>query len=193
MDEEIERLYKNYWITKGSRFIAAKRLELHDDFSSVTIALVSVYVIILNLTIILPANQKPLSTDLVTFITICLSILILVVSLLISSKNYKMRARDFHECGREIKKIYDIVALWKNRNITPTEYEIKTINKKYNDIIDKYENHKTVDFKMFQSNNLSEFEHKCPNWFYVKVKVLFYKNYLLYLLIILSPLLCLSL
>lgn len=191
MKEEIERLYKNFWITKGSRFIAAKRLEHHDNLSNISITLASVYVIIMNLTIILPVNQQPLSNDLITYTTICLSILILVISLIVSSKNYKMRAKDYHDCGREIKKIYDIVTLWRNSDIIPNQNEIKKIQNKYNNILDKYENHKTIDYEMFQSKNLSDFKLKYPRYFLVQTKILFYKNYLLYIIIILSPLLCL--
>lgn len=189
MNKETERLYKNLWTTRGARLIAAKRLEYHDNLSNLSIVLASAYVICLNLIIILPKKDQVFTAEETSFITICLSILILATSQLVSSKNFKIRARDHHNCGKEIKKIYDNITYWKDTNYTPKKHEIEYIQKMYTDVLDQYENHKTTDFFMFKANNMAEYAIKNQDRFYIIANIRFYKNYLIYLIIVVSPLL----
>jgi len=157
MENDIDRWYKKLWETKGSRFIAANRLELHEKWSTITINVVTVYIISLNLAIFLPSRHAILTSENITFSTICLSILVLVFSLILSSRNFKMRAERHHECGRRINEIYDKVCLWKSSNEKPTKDELLKITADYYTILDKYENHIRLDYLVFMSNNLSEY------------------------------------
>lgn len=192
MKEELDRWYKRLWETKGSRFNAAKRLELHDKWSTITISLVSVYVISLNLMVLVPERSEIFNEGNIAFSTICLSILILVVSIILASRNYKIRASKFHDCGREINEIYDDICVWKSSNIKPDKDDLILIGKKYYSILDKYENHARIDYLMFQADNLKEYEIKWPLGFYFLVKGRFYFNTILqYWIFILLPLLML--
>jgi hypothetical protein len=191
MEQEIERWYKKLWETKGARFIAANRLELHEKWSTITISLISIYIISLNLLVLFPeCRRMQLFSNLnITYSTICLSVLILVVSLIIASRNYKLRADKFHECGRKITGIYDKVCLWKNTNYLPNNYEIENISSEYLNLLDKYENHNHIDFLLFQSNNLSEYKKiKFQKLFWLKVKSIYYIQTIgIYILAILIP------
>lgn len=190
MEKEITRWYKKLWETKGARFIAANRLELHDKWSTITISIVSVYIISLNLTIILPNRTTLLSEMNITFSTICLSVLVLVVSLILASRNYKMRADKYHECGRRINEIYDKICLWKNTEQLPSNEELQKISTEYYKILDNYENHTRLDYLMFMCNNRSEYNIKFKGIFVFYINFRYYLHTVGgYLLVLLIPLL----
>ena len=191
MENEVERWFKKLWETKGARFIAANRLELHDKWSTISISLFSVYIISLNLLVLFPEDKRlPIFSDQnITYSTICLSVLIIVISLIFASRNYKLRAHKLHECGRKITGIYDKVSVWKSTNYLPSNSEIERISSEYLDILDKYENHNHIDFLLFQSNNLDDYKTiKCKNLFWLRTKSQFYLQTTgIYILVILLP------
>ncbi len=173
MENEILRWYKKLWETKGARFIAAKRFETHDKWSTITISIISVYIISLNLTVLLPKRPQILSNENITFSTICLSILVIVVSTILSSRSYKVVANKFHDCGREITEIYDKVCLWKNNPKSVTEKNLEEIINEYNSLLKKYDiNHSRLDYEIFIRDNISEYKNiHHPFVFKVKVSV----------------------
>ena len=191
MENEIDRWYKRLWETKGSRFNAAKRLELHDKWSTLTVSIISVYIISLNLMVLIPERSEILSEENIAFSTVCFSILVLVVSTILASRSYKLRASKFHDCGREINEIYDELCVWKSTNIKPNKDDLLHIGKKYYSILDKFENHGRIDYLTFQADNLKEYKNsiKRPRVFYIMVKGEFYFNTILqYWIFILLPL-----
>lgn len=116
--------------------------------------------------------------------------MILAISIIISSKNYKLRASKFHECGREIDKIYNKICIWKSIEFEPSESDLQEISEDYCRILDKYENHKLIDYQLFQANNLTEYKNiKSKKWFWFRIKSLFYMYTIgIYALIICFPL-----
>lgn len=176
MEKEINRWYKKLWETKGSRFNSAKRLELHEKWSTITISIISVYIVSLNLIVLFPISERVeiFNNNNITFSTICLSILILVISLILNSRNYKVRASKFHDCGREINEVYDKVCIWRSTGKKVSESELLNLSKIYYSVLDKYENHERLDFLLFKSNNLDAYEGhiKCPKlfWLWTKTK-----------------------
>lgn len=194
MEQEINRWYKILWETKGSRFVAANRLELHEKWSTISVSLFSVYIISLNLLVLIPEYKRlPLYSNLnITYSTICLSVFILAISLIITSMNFKLRADKFHECGRRIDDIYNKVCMWKNTENYPSNYELESISSGYLNILDKYENHTRIDYLVFKANNLTEYNirHKCLFWF--KIKSLYYIQIIgIYLFALIIPLILL--
>jgi len=162
MEKELNRLYTNLWTTKGSRFIASKRFAKHNKLSNLTITIASVYILALNLIILIPDSNKFLSEEHITYFTICSSILVLALSLVVNSRNYQSLSDKFHDCGREISEVYDTICLL--RNSTPSIQQIESIHSNYQAIIRKYDiNQDQLDFDIFRSRNLNEFpEFKYP-------------------------------
>jgi|GEM_PF-513859 len=194
MEKEINRWYKKLWETKGARFRAADRLGLHEYWSTITVSLITVYIISINLLVIIPEVERtPLLSDTnITYFTICASILMLAVSLIISSQNYRLRIDKYHECGRRIEEIYDRICLWKNSAINPTKYELEKVSVDYLNIIDKYENHKPIDYRFFKSDNLGEYRIKCKIWYKIRVKANYYfRTVIVYIIALIIPFLIL--
>lgn len=196
MEQELNRWYKKLWETKGARFIAASRLELHEKWSTIAISLISVYIISLNLLVLFPEDKRlPILSGVnITYSTICLSVLILAISLIISSRNYRLRADKFHECGRRIDEIYDKICFWINSKEQPSKYEIEKISEAYLNFLDKYENHTRLDYLLLKANNISDYDIKNKNWFWVRIKSIYYLQTVgIYVLAISMPLIILTL
>jgi hypothetical protein len=158
-DNEIERWHKKLWETKGCRFNASRRLEHRDKWSKICITAISIYILLINLLIVIPEIDKLIPVDWITYSTICLSIVVLAISLSIDSKNYKIRAGSYHECGRKVNKVYDDVCLLKNATLTVNEVSIREIQSDYYAILDRYENHSPIDFHKFRVQNINEYPH----------------------------------
>jgi hypothetical protein len=171
MELEINRWYKKLWETRGCRFNASKRMEMHDKWSAIAINFVSGYIIILNLFVYLKNRPEILTDELITISTISLSILVMIISVLLSSRDYKLKAHKFHSCGLALSPLYDKVSLWKAniKNVQIVDIEQLIID--YNLIIEKYDlNHDRIDYLLFKSQNISEFAvkyqwlFKCSIW-----------------------------
>jgi len=191
MEQEINRWLKKLWVTKGARFIAAKRFEQHDKWSIITISIVSVYIIFLNLAVLIPHRPSILSNENITFSTICLSILVIVISVILSTRNYKVVSNKFHDCGREITEIYDKVCIWKINPSKVTEADLMELVKEYNSLLKKYDiNHSRLDYEMFISNNMSDYKNiKCPFFYKIQVKLRYFlETVFRYWIFILMPL-----
>ena len=188
MEKELDRLDNKYWLTKGARFIAAKRFEWLGILSIWTMSLISIYVISLNLIILFPFGKKMFSEDIISFATICFSILILVMSNIISLRNYDLTANKFHDCAREISIVYDELCKLRTVEGGVKEYQINQLNGKYHEILKKYDfNHSNLDHLLYKVQNLEskEFSMGFKSKIYVKY---FLNYYLIYVVLILLPL-----
>ena len=103
---EVELNYK-LWITKGTRFKASERCEELDARYNRVVGWVSSYLIIFSVLTLCEIPFFTLPENCGTFISISLSILILVFSQFAYAKNYSVRARNYHECALEISKLYN--------------------------------------------------------------------------------------
>jgi hypothetical protein len=192
MEQEIKRLQKNIKETKGSRFIAAKRLEGTDTWSSLTINIFSIYIIVVNLLVLIESRPDFLTGNFITFITVSFSILILVLSNIINSQDYKSKAVKYHNFGTQLSELNDKLSLYRNGLISPNIYDIKQVSKDYNEIIHKSNlNHKSIDFDYFRLTRIndSEYEYiKFRRWFIFRVWLEYnYISKIKYILIIMLP------
>lgn len=159
-----ETLYEKLWKTKGTRFIAHKRLEHVNQLSNWAVALNSIYVIIASLLSIKPfSDYSKLTPDYLSLFTIFLSLIIIVVSLIENSKNYKAKADSLHQCGKDLNKLYERLSqiIHKYGEAEATK-EIESIGANYQTIIDKYpENHLSIDYDLFVASD----KEMAKGWF----------------------------
>jgi hypothetical protein len=183
------------WTTKGIRFYTHERYLSKNRWSNFAVGMMSAYIIIINL---VTSYKIHLNTEFgentVSFITTALSILILVFSQLENSSDFKLRAEKFHDCSREISKLYRLLRE-KRREITDAEKLtpfLTEITKSYESILDKYENHQEIDYLYFKARHPKDFG---ITWFKQNsIRLKYYLNTLfIYHLLIVSPLLLLFL
>ena len=189
-----ESLYEKLWKTKGTRFIAHKRLEHVNQLSNWAVALNSVYVIIASLLSISPFSEfSKLTPEYLSLFTIFLSLIIIVLSLIENSKNYKAKADSLHQCGKDLNKLYERLSQIKDRyEESATRVEIEKIGVDYQNVIDKYpDNHLSIDYDLFVASN-KELTKDWYQSFPKKAKIWLMINTPYYLAIILPLILLLA-
>lgn len=189
-----ESLYEKLWKTKGTRFIAHKRLEHVNQLSNWAVALNSVYVIIASLLSISPfSGFSKLTPEYLSLFTIFLSLIIIVLSLIENSKNYKAKADSLHQCGKDLNKLYERLSQIKDRyEESATRVEIEKIGVDYQNVIDKYpDNHLSIDYDLFVASN-KELTKDWYQSFPKKAKIWLMINTPYYLAIILPLILLLA-
>ncbi len=173
MEQIVNNWYKVLWETKGCRFLASHRFGKYDKMCSLTLNIISVYIIAINLLVLFPNRSFVFSDAIINFSTITLSLLVFVISTLISSRDYKLKSQKFHECGREISILYDIVKVWKFTNVVVTQEQLTELSEKYHELLRRFDlNHENRDYELFISKNVSEYPLlQRPRFFKVKVWV----------------------
>lgn len=156
-----EKLSRQVWITKGARFNAHRRLsELH-EWSVRAVALLSVYVIILTLAVGTSAFGMTQGEQArASFLATALSILILALSLLESSRNYQLRAHQLHECGRQLVALENKIELLRGSapSATAPNEELQRLSDEYNAILSSCpENHTPLDDSLFRASHRAAF------------------------------------
>lgn len=190
MQEKFDGIFKKIWVTRGARFQAHKRLNVINNWSTWSVNLLSIYVVCLSILALAPPTQLSFLADKMgTLLIICFSVLMLVVNLLESSKDYKLKADVMHRCAKELSHLYNELILIKDQSSNPN------INDKLVEILNKYQviidncsdNHLPIDVEKFKVENSNEFEIKSYNAFWINVKY-FFQIKGVYLLVIVMPL-----
>jgi len=137
---ELERLYRKVITTARCKHNASIRIKNHHQFSQWTLALISTVLIVSPL--IEAAHDFDGSIAYAKYfgvIQVAFAVLVLVASLLVGALSFCLRAEKFHQCGVELDKLSFRIS---NKEETHKYYDLYA---RYNSILEKYENHKTID------------------------------------------------
>lgn len=188
----LERFKRRVWITRGSRFNAARRLNNKSYWSIASISFLSVYGISIP---IIQTTFNPLSCPEVNrayfVISTISSIFILVLSLLEGSKNYQIKADRLYSSAIKLSQVsrkIDLFELKFDEINDESSNELIELSNEYERLIyECQENHDKEDFRLFQIQNRDEF--KIAFWQgVIDGAFLYIKDYWLYLVsIILFP------
>lgn len=173
------QLNYSLWSTSRTRFAASKRLQKKHELSGRTIAFTSAYLILLSLLQIF-SNHSSL-TQLLTYSSISLAIVILVVAQLENSSNYSLKAHKHHDCGLQInglyKKLRRLKQEYKNKEKDDSFWvEVNKIDDEYNIILTRFENHDDIDFNIFKANYPKYEDHKCSRSYVFRSKINYYAH-----------------
>jgi len=192
----LEELNYKMWVTKGARFNASKRLSLRDNWSNKATGFLSAYLIIIGLLSVYQISQTPIiNPNIIAFGSTAISILLLAFSQMEAAQDYKMRAHRHIDCALRISKLYNDLRIFKTMK-NPTEEEktafAEELANKYQDILDHYSNHDSVDLKLFQSKNRQYFLLSKLDVFIYNVRFYFSSIFLYQILIILPIVLAIT-
>ena len=142
LDNRLHELLRRTKLTTKSRYRASERLELHHKFSQWTVSLISVALVFIPLvqTFGISAGIEVIYLN-ATQAT--LAILVLVYSLLLGQENFISRAQAMHRNGVELGRFARKLA-GKGEKASDDEYS--SLAEEYYDILEKYENHKPIDY-----------------------------------------------
>ncbi len=187
-DWEKELNYK-LWVTKGARFCAAQRYGAVSDASTKALTFLSAYLIIIGLVpTFTPSVSQKVPSPLLGISTVGISILVLVYSLIESSRRYSLRAHLYHDCALRIGRLYD--ALRQAKSIEPKEAkeeELRRITKKYERTLEHFENHAPVDYAIFQTQKPDYFNLSWHRTLYIRLNAYYHTGFWYHLLIVLPP------
>lgn len=141
-DGSKEKLLSRMHKTKGARFAAHKRLSKKHYINGYTVAILSFYVICISVALLIYKSDLPNeSNNFFTFMSVALSVLIIIISLLVASEKYDVKATLMHFCAREVLDLYTELKFSKDCDVT-----LDSFRKRYQDIINKYpDNHDEID------------------------------------------------
>ncbi|MDX8567357.1 SLATT domain-containing protein [Elizabethkingia sp. HX XZB] len=186
----LEELNYKIWTTKACRFNASSRLVKTNKLSNFAINIISVYLTIAGLLTVYNINSKIIDDNLLAYLITSLSIITLVFGQIESSKDYTLKAKEFHNCGLELSYIYNKLRIFKTLEINPTpERKIEfteEISDSYQKILEKYENHLPIDNKIFKAKNAKYHE---LNWIDVAIyhSEHYVRTYFIYHFLIFTP------
>jgi len=190
IDNYANELDMRMWKTKGSRYNAYRRYERKHWLSLASISILTLYVFGLTLadfcnTIKFTTNQQ-IS---IPFISMVLSIFILILSLLEASKNYQIKSERLHNCAKDIANVYNELRKVMHTNMPDEDKSnrLNDITMRYDSIIQKYgENHSPIDYELFIAEHYKQFNIGIINrqWIYIKSIII---PYWLYILLMASP------
>lgn len=186
----IEELNYKIWSTKGARFEADKRLTNISKISNISLSILSSYLIIAGLISVYKLDNGS-NTNLLSYIITALSIIVLVVNQYENSQDYKLRAKEFHNCGLELSVLYNKLRIYKTLNSNHTETEDRNfaleLSNEYQAILAKYENHRPIDYSNFMICNRTYFV-ELTNCYVFRTKAKnFFIKYGCYSLVIILP------
>ena len=176
---ETELNYK-LWVTKGARFKASERCEGLDRRSTKIVGWLSAYLIIFSVLNICDIEMFKLPTNVSNFISISISIMILVFSQFEYAMSYSTKAKAYHDCALKISKLYDDLRMQKSDQPIENHSLIAKIADEYQLILAGNTNHLPIDYKMFKSYkpayfNMSKWQISGVRFsYYIKTKFAFH-------------------
>lgn len=159
LDSFAHDLSRRIWTTKGARFNAHRRLIKQNEWSLRAIAFLSVYVTVLSVAILVPAFGLSAKMQAEISVGVAgLSLLILVFSLMESSRDYRVRAERLHLCAMELGRIQQRVDFAIAEAGGQLATSVQLLAGEYEDAIARcQENHDAIDNLMFRASYPSDF------------------------------------
>lgn len=149
-----EQLENKAWKTAGARFNAYRRLKAKNTTSIFFISMLSLVCICINLFDVFPAEHRESAS-------LIFSVLVIIVSLVESSKDYSLKADRLHTNALEINSFIDRLKF--KQSVGQNEIQ------EYHSILRSCpENHEIDDFKVFLMQHRKEFfpEDSSVEWWF---------------------------
>lgn len=142
--ESTKELLRRTEITCGARYNAARRMKLQGWAAQWTLALLAIGQIIITLTPALKLRSN-FGEAYVEFASVLFAVLVLAYSLLLGMADYSARAEKMHSCGLALGRLARRLVFLDHRGDT-SACEYRVCAESYYDILDKHENHSTLDY-----------------------------------------------
>lgn len=181
MEDSFKELKRRISTTANNRFNASSRLKRHNQLALSTVILFSLGLILFSLTSTLGIPTHSSST-LLNASTIFFSVAILTISTALSMSDFSLRSERHHDCGRELNALSLELERFSNNQAMRTSDEYEKYQKQYEQVLSKYENHKTIDHLFTKLSWSEQYESKWyrPVFAYAGL----FREYIVYILLI---------
>jgi hypothetical protein len=184
--EFLEELSHKIWSTKGSRFNASNRLYTISKYSNISNAFLSAYLTIFGLiTVYNLYTDALIDPNVLAFLITAISIISLVFSLLESSEEYSLKAKEYHDCALDLADLYNELRNFKAYRKDASESEkmifVDDLQKRYQSVLRRYPNHSNIDTRKFRMEYKEYYKikdifepFKTNFVYYIKTKLLYH-------------------
>jgi low affinity Fe/Cu permease len=150
-EENTLRLRRKVHKTKGARFEANRRLLKKYRISVWAISILSFYVICISVgLLIFSGDYSYFSGKILTFLSVAMSVFIIILSLLNESDSHQLNAELMHNCARELSELYNGIPVSNQMDVE----ELKASFKIYQGILSRFHrNHTDLDKKIYEATD----------------------------------------
>ena len=168
-----DQLLRTMRMVKAARFNAAERLERKQLVSVFALSTVSLYFVGLSVwQTIYAANLEAPTNQLITLVSIMSSICTLVLALIDSMNDYKIKAHHMHTCALSVNDLQQELRLLQTNDVGV----IQDFRRRYNEIVRGCPyNHTRVDYLMARAKDRASLEAKA--WAHVRYSLDVYGLY----------------
>jgi SMODS and SLOG-associating 2TM effector domain family 5 len=151
-----EQLLHAMHTVKAARFNAAERLERKHLISVFALSMVSLYFVGLSVwQTIYAAGLGPATNQLITLVSIMSSIATLVLALIDSMNDYKIKAHHMHACALSVNDLLQELRLLQTDDATV----VQAFRRRYNEVVRSCPfNHARVDYLMARAKGRASWE-----------------------------------
>lgn len=166
---KVEELLRRTKLTTKSRYRASERLANHQRASQWTVAFISVALVFIPL---LQAYgvELDISDRILNSFQSVLAVMVLVYSLLLGQENFISRAEAMHRNGVELGRFAR-----KLRGLCENNDSYDELVEEYYDILEKYENHKPIDYLFTRLASKPEEWKGWPEYIWLYIRAQFFK------------------
>jgi hypothetical protein len=175
------------WKTKSSRFNAQVRLSAKHSLSIISTAILAFYLFAASLVDLLHQSSASGSPRVLSVLTVIISVFLIIISLLESTKNHQREADRMHQCALEISELYNRFQALPMERANEERVRYSGL---YSEILKKFEiNHKDIDYMRFQIAFAKDLKIDGFSVFALYTKYVFYwwAEYALYIVLIIAP------
>ena len=179
LDNKVSELLKRTKMTRKSRYKASERLATHQKVSQWIVAFISCTLVFIPLIQVFEV-EITISNQLLNSFQSILAVMILVYSLLLGQENFVSKSEAMHRSGVELGKFARKLKIFENAH---DDQKYSELVEEYYAILEKYENHKHVDYLFAKLYYKSEYS---KGWIpdiglWIKAYVLQYFGFIHYL------------
>lgn len=143
-EDSFNNLYKKMDATSKTRFNASRRLRLHSKFSTYTVVIISLGLILISLMQAYGLGNN-IESSLVGFIQVFSAVAVLVYSLLIDKNDYSNLSEKMYSCASKLGELKQKVHPHLEKERSQSEYD--SFRDEYHGVLKLYETHSNNDFR----------------------------------------------
>lgn len=143
-EDSFHNLYKKMDATSKTRFHSSRRLKLHSKFSTYSVVVISLGLILISLMQAYRIGEN-ISSDIVGLIQAFSAIAVLVYSLLIDKNDYSSLSEKMYSCASKLGELKQKVHPYRDQSHDQKKYD--EFRDEYHSILKLYETHSINDFR----------------------------------------------
>ncbi|MGC0120790.1 SLATT domain-containing protein [Pseudoalteromonas piscicida] len=167
-DSKIKELLRRTKLTTKSRYRASERFAMHQKVSQWTVAFISAALIFIPLFQVYGV-ELAVPNQLLNSLQSVLAVMVLVYSLLLGQENFVSRSEAMHRNGVELGRFAR-----KLRGLQEADADYDALVEEYYGILEKYENHKPVDYLFTRLHSKPDKWLKWPEYLWIWVRAHFF-------------------